>query len=116
VLLADDERIVRTVASRMLRRCGLDVLEAQDGEEALELFRAHKDAIVCVLLDFNMPRMNGEETIAAMRRMRPDLPALLSSGYSEEQAAKRFGGRGISAFLQKPYLLDALTEALSRIL
>ena len=60
ILLVDDEAPVRTVAARMLERCGYQVLLAADGYEAVEQFRAHSKEIACVLLDLAMPRMDGE--------------------------------------------------------
>jgi PAS domain S-box-containing protein len=116
VLLVDDEEPVRNVAKEMLERLGFRVVTAADGREALATFRVHADRVVCVLLDLTMPRMNGVETFRELRGLRADLRIILSSGYDEQDAIQRFAGRGLAGFIQKPYTLGALQEALRRVL
>jgi len=110
VLIVDDEAVVRRVADRMVRRLGFGSLLARDGAEALEVYESNRDDIVLVLLDLAMPVMDGEEAFLKLRCLRGDLPVLLSSGYSEEHAARRFAGQGLSGFIQKPYRMAALRE------
>lgn len=109
ILVVDDEDALRTVASDVLRMAGFDVVTACDGVEALERFR-ERDDIVAVLLDMAMPRMNGAETFRELRRLRADVPVLLSSGYDEQQATSQFAGEGLAGFLQKPYRATQLIE------
>ena len=116
LLVADDEDVVRRIAERMLRRKGFDVLAARDGQEAVDLFRQHADAVRLVLLDMTMPLQSGEETLAEMRRIREDVPVILSSGYSEQEAVERFEDKGLDGFLQKPYKTEALLEKVRAIL
>ena len=85
VLLIEDEEQVRNMAKMMLTRLGYTVLEAKDGVEAVEIFQQHQDEIRCVLSDLTMPRMDGWETLAALRKLSPDIPVILSSGYDEAQ-------------------------------
>ena len=73
------------MAKIMLTRLGYVVLEAKDGVEAVEIFQQHQDEISCVLSDLTMPRMNGWETLAALRKISPKIPVILSSGYDEAQ-------------------------------
>jgi CheY-like chemotaxis protein len=108
VLVADDEAAVRDVASRMLRRSGFAVLEAADGEEAVEAFRNAADRIVLVLLDLTMPRKDGVAAFREIRALRPDLPALLLSGYSQQDVSRKFGDLGFEGFVQKPYDYETL--------
>ena len=115
-LVVDDERAVRTMAARMLGDVGFDVLTACNGREAVEIFEAHADEIVAVLLDLTMPEMSGEETFDALRGIRPDVPVLLCSGYAEQDAAARFAGKGLSGFLHKPFNFDAMVAHLHRVL
>ena len=61
------------------------MLQAEDGVEALEMFSQHQDDIRCVLCDLTMPRMNGWETLAALRSLAPGIPVILASGYDEAQ-------------------------------
>ncbi len=112
ILLADDERTVLKVAARMLARLGFEVVEAADGQEALELFRRTPDRFAAVLLDLTMPRMGGDECFTALRDIRPDVRVVLSSGYSEHELTRRFEGRGLAGFAQKPYRLKDLARVL----
>ena len=67
-----------------------------------------------MLLDLSMPGLSGEETFEALRAIDPSVRVLLSSGYSEAEATRRFVGRGLAGFLQKPYRPGALVEAVRR--
>ncbi len=112
ILVADDEEAVRTVARRMLERLGFQVLLANDGRSALEIFRDHSGEIVCVLLDLTMPHLDGEQAFREMRRIRPDVKVILSSGYNEQDATQRFTGKGLAGFIEKPYQSATLTAKL----
>ncbi len=115
VLFVDDEEPLRRVGARMLERLGFEALTAGDGEEALEVFRERGDEIVCVMLDLTMPRMDGEETYRELRRLRPDVRVILSSGYNEQDVAQRFVGKGLAGFVQKPYQLAELAAKLREV-
>jgi CheY-like chemotaxis protein len=112
VLLVDDDETVRTVAKAMLRRMGFDVLTAGTGREALDVFGRCRDATVCVVLDLTMPQMDGEATFRELRRMKPDVPVVLSSGHDETDVLNRFAGLNLSGFIQKPYTSALLEEKL----
>jgi signal transduction histidine kinase len=116
VLLVDDEQTVLDIAGRMLEMLGFSVLTAVDGIEAFEAFKKKRDEIICVLLDLTMPRMSGEETFRELRSVAPELPVVLSSGYSEMDVASRFSGAGISGFIQKPYRFSELRDTLRKVL
>jgi CheY-like chemotaxis protein len=115
VLLIDDEDMVRTMAKIMLTRLGHTVLEAKDGGEAVEIFKRHQDNIRCVLSDLTMPRMNGWETLAHLRRLSPDIPVILSSGYDEAQVMAIDHADQPNAFLGKPYSIKGLKETIRRV-
>jgi CheY-like chemotaxis protein len=104
VLVIDDEPSVRDVARAILERAGFEVLVAASGREGLERFRAGADRIVAVLLDMTMPDFSGEEVFAELRSIRPGVPVILSSGYNEQDATRRFAPAGLAGFIQKPYL------------
>ncbi len=110
VLLVDDEGMVRSVAKRMLEHLGFRVLLAVDGVEAIEVFRLHEKTLACIILDLTMPRMDGVETLAALRAISGDVPIILSSGYSEHDISSRFAGKGFAGFIEKPYRLDMLGD------
>jgi DNA-binding NtrC family response regulator len=84
------------------------VLVAKGGEEALKIYQQRRDTIDVVLLDYLMPDLDGVATFDGLKKMRPDCRVILSSGYSEEEATRRFDGRGLSGFIQKPYKIDKL--------
>jgi CheY-like chemotaxis protein len=115
-LLVDDEEAVLRVGEGLLKRLGFGVLKARDGLEALEMFDRHSDTIVCVILDLSMPHMGGEETFVKLRERKPDLPIVVSSGYSRHDVARRFAGTELTAFLHKPYTGDELQATLRRTL
>jgi PAS domain S-box-containing protein len=103
VLVVDDDDTVRRVAKTALERHGYTVLAAVNGAEGVELFRRHADEIRCVILDLTMPVMSGEEALRQIAAARSGVPVILSSGYSEAEALRRFAGQGLAGFLQKPY-------------
>ncbi|MDD5306610.1 MAG: response regulator [Deltaproteobacteria bacterium] len=116
ILVIDDERIVREVAQNMLEAAGYRVITAADGPQGLSAFRKRPDEIAAVLLDNTMPRMDGAETFEELRRIRPDVKVILSSGYNEQEVTARFAGRGLAGFLQKPYDLKGLLRQFETIL
>jgi two-component system, cell cycle sensor histidine kinase and response regulator CckA len=116
VLVADDEPAVRAVMATLLERCGLTVLLAKDGGEAVDLFRRHLREIDLVILDMTMPVMGGSEAFREIRQLRPEQKVLLMSGYTESDAIDRFGEKGLSGFLQKPFRVAQLEEKLRQLL
>jgi CheY-like chemotaxis protein len=115
ILVIDDEELVRKMTSRLLERFGFKVFTANDGRAGLEIYRRHANEIDCVLLDMTMPYLNGEETFREISRINPQAQVILMSGYSEYEATKHFEGKGLAAFLQKPYSLANLQEILQKI-
>ena len=110
ILVVEDEPAVRDVAVQLLKRAGFSVLEASDGLEAIELFSRDPHGIAAVVLDMTMPRMDGAQTHAALRKLRPAVPVVLCSGYSPVEATSRFEGMGLAGILQKPYRPAQLIE------
>jgi CheY-like chemotaxis protein len=115
VLLVDDEQMIREAAGSALESIGLKVIMACDGREAVEIFRREK-SIDLVLMDLTMPHMDGREAFQHLRRIRPDIPVILSSGYNEQESIQEFLGRGLAGFLQKPYTLRALEQVVQKAL
>ncbi|MCD4690905.1 GAF domain-containing protein, partial [bacterium] len=116
VLLVDDEPTVRQITQKVLERAGYTVITASDGVKALEAFRRHIDEIVCVLLDLTMPNMGGEEAFLELRKIKPDVRVILSSGYGEKEVADRFLGEGLAGFIEKPYLAAKLVTKVRDVL
>jgi CheY-like chemotaxis protein len=116
ILVVDDDPLVRNMAKLMLTRLGYNVLEAKDGVEAVEVFQQDHPSIRCVLSDLTMPRMNGWETLEAIRKLAPGIPVVLSSGYDEAQVMAEDHPERPNAFLGKPYQIKGLGEIISRVL
>ncbi len=115
VLVVDDEKSVRDVCSNLLSESGFAVLVAAGGRRGIELFEQHADEIDAVLLDMTMPDLGGPEVLGMLRRIRPDVRVVLTSGYSEQDAARHLA-EGRCAFLQKPFRIDELVERLLGII
>jgi len=107
ILVVDDEEIVRKIATAALKGAGFRILVATNGAEGLEMLRSNPE-ISLVILDLTMPVMNGERAIPLIKALRPDVPIILSSGYSEAELSRRFVSSGISGFLQKPYTVSVI--------
>jgi len=115
VLVVDDEPMVLKVCSDLLRRMGFVVIEAMDGYEAVRAFRDRPE-IRFVIMDVTMPGMNGVEARRRLHEMRPGVPVLLSSGYSEAEVLKQMSSSGAGRFLHKPYTHKALEAELAELL
>ena len=117
LLLVDDEDSLREVMGEAIREVlGYSLLEAKDGLEALEVYKAHQDEIALVLMDAKMPRMGGTEAFQLMKELRPEVKAILCSGYSEEFGASTAQSFGFLGFLKKPFSLAALEGAIKKAL
>ena len=92
------------------------MLAAEDGVAAVETFRAHRGETSLVLCDLTMPRMNGWETLTALRQIQPGIPVILSSGYSEAQVMEGIHSELPQAFLSKPYEFAALADVIRQVL
>jgi PAS domain S-box-containing protein len=114
VLLVDDEETVRSIGSEMLKELGFTPVTADDGLEALELFRSSPD-IPFVILDLTMPHMDGEKCFRELRQIKPDVKVIMSSGFSENEVTQKFAGKGLAGFIQKPYKLSLLREVIMKI-
>ena len=116
ILVIDDEDSVREVAAEMLRWAGLTVLLAESGERGIEQFIASRAEIRLILLDVQMPGLGGAETLNRIREIDPDVPVLMSSGFSEQTAEEIMRDDQHSGFLQKPYTLDTFLDAVKAML
>ncbi len=115
VLIIDDEPMILGIAREILEHAGFEVITANDGEEGLTKFRDNPDTRL-VLLDLTMPRMSGDEVFRELRKLRPSVRVLLSSGYNEQDTTSRFAGKGLAGFIQKPYGAEQLVEAVRSVL
>ncbi|MBE2212575.1 MAG: MASE1 domain-containing protein [Opitutaceae bacterium] len=115
VLVVDDEPGVRRTATRLIQSLGYETIGAANGEEGLEQFRHSADRLRAVLLDLTMPRMDGETAFAEMRKIRPAVPVVMMSGYSERLTPERYKANPPAAFLPKPFDRQALQAVLDGV-
>ena len=115
VLVVEDEPALRTTLTQALQLAGFQVFAAADGVAGVELFEQHRDEIQCVVCDLSMPRLDGWGTLAALRRLAPGLPFILSSGYDNARVMAGQHPELPQAFLQKPYQLKALIKVINQV-
>jgi CheY-like chemotaxis protein len=116
ILVVDDEEMVRGVARLSLETVGYEVLTAEDGEQALQLYRQEGGSIDAVLLDMTMPKKGGEEVFREIRSLAPGARIVLSSGFSEQDTLDRLKDPAPDAFLQKPFQPQDLIRVVRRLL
>ncbi len=116
ILVVDDEATIRGLAAAILAEDGYKVLTAVDGEQALEVYQRHGSEIDAILLDLTMPNKDGIETLHDLRAAGSEVAVILSSGYNEQEVAKRIHGDRFEAFVQKPYSREALLACLREVL
>ena len=112
ILLAEDDDMVRGIAVRVLQENGYTVLAAKDGAEAVQVFEENADHVDLALLDVVMPKLGGREAHDRIREIRPGIPVLFCSGYSNESIHSSLVLDEGLALLQKPYNPDDLLRAL----
>jgi CheY-like chemotaxis protein len=115
VLVVDDEEVIRRMARTILEQAGYGVITAQNGAEAISIVRKEAGQISAILLDMTMPVMSGAETLRQLREFQPDIPVILSSGFSEVEALERFPGNAVEGFVQKPYTAAHLIEKINAV-
>lgn len=116
VLIVDDEESIRSTVAQMVQKLGYSLELAADGRKAVEMFRENPGYYRIVLMDLTMPHMNGEIAYAEMRKLNPDTPIVLMSGFNQERAISRFKGKGLAGFIEKPFNFSTLTEVMNRVL
>jgi two-component system, cell cycle sensor histidine kinase and response regulator CckA len=117
VLIVEDEENLGNLLRLVLEENGMKVLEAGDGEEALEIFTTHKDEIRVVLSDIGLPRLGGWEAFLKMREINPKLKGILASGFFNPVVRTEIIKSGAKDFISKPYnsaqILKIVREALN---
>jgi len=115
-LVVDDEKSVLKVCTKMVTLCGLKVITACDGFDAVSKFRAHADEIDVVLMDLTMPNMDGIAAMSEIHGIKPDTRIILASGFNEEELSKRITGQAPRGFIRKPYSMNLLEAELRRVM
>jgi PAS domain S-box-containing protein len=115
ILLAEDEEQVRFIAKELLEMFGFTVLEAVNGKEALDMYQKNSADISLVFTDVGMPVMDGYELFEELKKLKPELPIIISSGYGDAEVSARIGSDNIAGIISKPYNLDKLQEVLKSV-
>jgi len=116
ILIADDEKYIRDLATKMLTIAGYNVILAQNGREAITIYRERMNDISCIILDLTMPELDGVEALSEIRKLNFDVPIIISSGYCEDDIEERFINKNISGFLQKPYQINDIVDTIKKVL
>ena len=116
VLIADDEEAIREITTSLLGRIGFRVITAADGLETVDLYTDHSEEISVLLMDINMPRLNGLEAALRIRHINPKVPVLFMSGYPREQVMNRFGKQPHTDFIKKPFQSRELAVAIRGVM
>ena len=116
VLLVDDEERILTVGREICKALGYSVIVAASGKEAVKIYKKKKKDINLVVLDMIMPEMNGLETFLELKKINPDIKALLSTGYSIDEKAQEMLKQGCKGYILKPYSVIDFSHKLREIL
>lgn len=116
LLLVDDEEVIRSMGKRMLERFGYNVLAATDGHDALKLYKKSPEDIDLLILDMVMPNMNGKETLKQIRKINPNVKAILASGYLQENYSDKCLEEGFLGFIPKPFRASHILQVVRQSL
>ena len=116
ILFVDDEEVVVNLARQMLETLGYHVTTHTGSVAALEAFRGHPDEFDLVITDMTMPKMTGAELAPRLLEIRPDIPIILCTGFSEQIDEARVGTIGIRAYLAKPILKNEMAKVIRKTL
>jgi len=116
ILLVDDEEKILDIGKQLLEVLGYEVLTAENGKKAIEIFSKEKNNLALIVLDMIMPGMGGRETFAALRKISPDIKVLLASGYSIDGEASEIMAQGCNGFIQKPFSIKRLSKKIREVL
>ena len=116
VLIVDDNELVRNLIVTLLEDAGFDVLTAASGLDAIEVVSKQASRVSCVLQDLSMPEMPGEQVVAELHKIRPDLPVIILSVDDPAYSASRLSGLSISGYVQKPFDSDDLVTRIKEVI
>jgi len=116
ILVVDDEKVMRNMAVDILVECGYRVILAENGKQALTIYKKSLKQIKLVLLDMVMPEMSGKETFIELKKINPDIKVILASGFRQDDRVNDVLKLGIRAFLQKPYTMKKLAETIANVI
>ncbi len=115
ILFVDDEDTLVDIWERMLTKLGYRVVTRTNCLEALEMFRSDPDRFDLVITDQTMPHMTGIRFTVELKAIRPDIPVILCTGFSEEIDEENYKTRGVSGFVMKPIVLEKIARTIRRV-
>ncbi|MDD3148095.1 MAG: response regulator, partial [Candidatus Riflebacteria bacterium] len=110
ILIVDDEPMMRTIASEVLSELGYEILLAENGRQAVSVFSENAESVSLVILDMIMPEMNGKECFLELKKIRPDLRVIVSSGFTHDKDIEQMRDAGAGWFINKPFRLADLSK------
>lgn len=116
LLLVDDEHIILTSTAKLLERRGFIIVTARNGKEAVDLFEKEKERIDCVILDANMPVMNGYEAFKEIRNIKPYIPIIIATGYADESKIQHLMNQEKCDYIHKPFNMNNLLEQITALI
>ncbi len=115
IFVVDDEEVMRKTANNILEKLGYDIMFAEDGQEAVEIYKDNYKDIKVVLLDMAMPRMSGKDAYVEMKKINPNVKALLVSGFKKDDRIVEALELGVNGFIQKPYSMITLAQEVKKL-
>ncbi|WP_319575640.1 response regulator [uncultured Desulfobacter sp.] len=116
VLLVDDEESIIMMEKQMLERLGYKVTSRTSSIEALEAFRINPHKFDLIITDKAMPNMPGDKLAGELINIRPDIPILLCTGFSENMSKEKLSSLGIKRLLMKPIIMKDLAQKMREVL
>jgi len=116
ILVVEDEEAIRLLLTELFRSKGYNVLEAHDGMEGLEMYKAHLHEIGAVITDMGLPKLSGQDLFAKIMEINPSARVILASGYLEPHLKSSLFSAGAKAFVQKPYHVQEVLKTTREVL
>ncbi len=116
ILVVDDEELIRVTTIKMLQTAGYQVISAENGESGVQIFKEKYKDITAVILDMAMPKKSGRDTFYEMKKIDPEVKVLLATGYKHDERSEEIIKSGVKSFIQKPFTIYSLSEAISRVI
>ena len=115
ILFADDDALCLDVGVKILQKLGYSVLQAHDGQEALEVFESNKNTVDLVILDMQMPH-NGGRAFDQLKQIKSDVKVLIASGYTDDRRIREMFKQGCMGFIEKPFSINTLSKKIAKAL
>ncbi len=116
ILIVDDEELVASMLAEHLQNHGCHTFHAGNGEEAIDILQLHKDELDVVILDLNMPVMDGKTAYGKMIAIKPDIKVLVASAYNLNNSVDDILTKGANGFIQKPYRIDNIVLKIRQVM